>query len=268
MVDEEQIESKGDSLSVLGSLSVKDAEKPKDNDQSKGNEQPSYEERHKIKASADGWKDFDEFQGDPEKWVDARDYNTRGPLLNKIKNQQSQLDKVDSRLSGLRALHTAQMAAQKTELMKKRDFLIEAAGADVEGIKDIEQQINNLTPALTAATDPMLDQWNTNNPWINEESPKASYAKDIFQREAAIPGNTMNSALTKVNAAIARHYPDKPLGDPVSETGSNPQSGKISTRTLTMADVTHEEMALRNAFPHFKNPKVFLQAITDSRKTE
>ena len=149
--------------------------------------------------------------------------------------------------------------------MARRDILIEAGG-DLKGVKDVEQRINSLNPPVVPVTDPVLDQWNTNNPWINEESPKASYARDIFQREAAIQGNTMSNALTKVNAAVARHYPDKQSDDPLSETGSMPRGNKPISKTLTMNEVTPEELRLRVFFPHFKDDKVFLQAVKDSRK--
>ena len=76
-----------------------------------GENQPDYEQRHEIKARGLGWVPLDEWEGEAEKWVDARDYNTKGEYISQIRHQQRQLAKVEDRISNLNDIHTAQMNA-------------------------------------------------------------------------------------------------------------------------------------------------------------
>ena len=50
--------------------------------------EPSDEE---TVARAAGWRPKEEFDGDPNQWVDAGEFNRRAPLFEKINNQNKEL---------------------------------------------------------------------------------------------------------------------------------------------------------------------------------
>lgn len=225
--------------------------------------EPTYEEKHEIKARAGGWKPLEDWEGESDDWVDARDFNTRGEYITKIKDQNNQLANVEDRISNLNQMHNAQMNSQRIELMQKRDILIE--GGDSAGVKAIEQQINTLAAVpVQAPVDRTVEQWNANNPWILEDTPKAAYAMTVYHRNLA---KGPAAALSLVNQEMEKHYPDKKQSAPMAEGGSAPKGNKERTKALTMNDVTPEELKMKKFFPHFKDDKKFLQAVTDSRKT-
>lgn len=225
----------------------------------------TYDEKHEVKARKGGWKPEDEFEGKSEDWVDARDFNNRGEYINQLKSQQAKLDQVDTRIANLNQMNEAKLSVQRQELMQRRDLLIEAA--DVVGVKQVEQQIQSLAPVQQVpAEDPAVTSWNANNPWILEDTPKAAYARDVYQRNGGA-ANAIN-ALMEVNKEMEKHYSGNKDKAPISEGGSSPQGNKVKTRNLTMNDLTPEESKMRQFFPHFKDEKVFLQAVTDARKTK
>jgi len=43
------------------------------------------------KAMAEGWRPKEEYQGDPEKWVDAAEFLRRGELFSKIELQSKEI---------------------------------------------------------------------------------------------------------------------------------------------------------------------------------
>ena len=51
-------------------------------------------------ASAGGWKPEDEWEGTGE-WIDARTFNMRGELMDRIKSQTSQLRGQDKKMTKL-----------------------------------------------------------------------------------------------------------------------------------------------------------------------
>ena len=61
-------------------------------------EQPKVDP-YEDKARATGWRPLEEFEGDPETWVDAKEFLGRAPLFDKIKHQtkkQKELEKAHS----------------------------------------------------------------------------------------------------------------------------------------------------------------------------
>ena len=230
----------------------------------KDSESDNYDQRQKEIATEDGWKPLNEWTSDKDKWLDARDYNLRGKFIDKFRTQAKQLSEVEQRISNLNTVHAAQINAQQQELMAKRDVLIEEANP--KGVRAVEQQISNLSPQLPPALDPVLEQWNAANPWVDEDTPKASHAKAVWQQQLQIAGNTTSNAIAKVNAEIDKHFSDKNTAVPMTENGSTPRGNKTLSRTVSMSDVTSEELKMRPYFSHLKDDKAFLQAITDSRK--
>jgi hypothetical protein len=47
------------------------------------------------KASADGWAPLDQWRGDPAEWVDAEEFNRRGPIMRQVREQKSKLSQIE-----------------------------------------------------------------------------------------------------------------------------------------------------------------------------
>ena len=249
-------------------ISEQEQEQGQEQEQQPEPQELSYEEQHIKKASKGGWRPIEDWieQGKPaEEWVDARDFNNRGEYIGKLKEAHATIDSFGVRLENVNAVHEAQQNQLRRELEAKKTEALENGDADelnrIHGrIQEIQQEVQAPFPI-----DQELDRWNKNNTWIHEDNPKADRAKAIYARELIKPGNTMNNVLRTVNEIMDREFPNTPV-IPQSEGGSRPKGNQSRGRALTMDDVTPDEMKIRSSFPKWADDKIFLQAITDSRR--
>lgn len=229
-----------------------------------------YDRIQAEKASKNGWKDFDAFVeegGDPEKWKTADAFNTYGELIGTVKRQQAEFHQ---RLEGVQRLSEAQLAAQRAELTAKRDDLIDEGGKAKE-VKALDKQLQALEQPIVQQTNPILDNWNAENPWINEDSPKAAYAKQVFGQSVA-SGKSIADAVADVEAGIKKHYPPQARTTtiPESERGAGPKGFNNKPKAVTMDTLTSEEANIwKHSAGMWKNDqKAFLQSVQDSRSAK
>lgn len=230
------------------------------------------------KARAGGWKPEEEWDGEdtqkPEQFISAELFNERGVWIERHKAQQKQISELESsfntRMNNANKIHQQQMEVQKSDLERKRDDAIdsadrEAANGYQKDIDKLNQQPVEQVPINNDQT--TLDTWNTNNPWILGNDPKAAYAKQQF---VAYQTQGMNSAAaiaqmeSDVNKAFPALNPER-NNQAVSEGGSKP-GGKRAQKKLSMADLTNDELKYYRAMPGaWESEKAYLQAVQDTR---
>lgn len=228
-------------------------------------------------ASKSGWRDLDEFTkngGDPKDWTSAEFYNVKRMYNDKLNHKLNEQERsFDVRVANLNQMHMAQMSVQLKELNKKKEEAIEQA--DVEGVKNIDHQMSTLANSanqpVTTQVDPLIEKWNSDNPWINELGAKSTYAKSLYG-QATAAGYTPSQIVSYVNREIAKEFPkNSPSNAPtvsISEGGSRPGKS-VKSKGVTMGDVTAEEHKMRSFLGgSATDDKVFLQMVTDSRKAE
>lgn len=224
-------------------------------------------------ARTGGWKPKEEWEGDPAEWRSAEVFNERGEWIQRHKTQQRQIDDMQStfntRMDNANKLHQQQVELQKAELIRKRDDAIDLAdkGAangfqdDIDKINSqaVEQPVNNGQSTL--------DSWNSDNPWILQNNPKAAYAKQQFGTYQS-QGMSAEAALTNMENDVKREFPDlNPAREkhPTSEGGSRP-GNKRSARKLSMSDLNSDELKYYRAMPGaWKSEAEYLQAVQDTR---
>jgi hypothetical protein len=236
-------------------------------------ENPAYslEDREKAqedKAGAHGWVPLDQYVakgGDPLNWRTAGEYNLFAELNSSMKRRERDFE---ARIEGIRKLTNAQLAVQREELLAQRDKAIEEG--NVQSVHVLDKKINNLNQPVPVRSDATLDEWNANNPWVNEKTPKAIYARtvwgELLQAQVPIP-----EALNRLESEVKKHFPNKaapaPTHVPEQERGKGSAGFKAKTHALTMSDVTSEEMKIYNALPGaWASEKEFLKAVEDDRK--
>ena len=227
-----------------------------------------YDRIQREKASKSGWKDFDEYVeegGDPEKWKTADAFNTYGELIGTVKKQKQDFDQ---RLQGVQQLAEARIQAEREKLLSERKEAIKSG--EVDQVESIEKQLNNLNQPIQSGPDPYLAEWNANNPWIMEDSPKADRAYKVFNT-AIQQKKSVVEAVAMVEADIAKHFPSQPRKQatiPENERGKQSVGFGKTTKTLTMADLNDDEKLTWKHFSHAwgDDEKKFLQAASDLRK--
>lgn len=232
---------------------------------------PSYsrddwQKAQEEKASSNGWKDFDEYVsegGEPGKWKTADAYNIYGELVGTIKQNKRDFEQ---RIENVHKLSQAQIAAERTRLYAERDQAID--DGNKAAVHALDKQLNTLNVAPVAQTNTDLDEWNSRNEWIFEDSPKSDRAKSVFGRAVA-SGKSVSQAIAEVESDIRKSFaaPSKPGNIPEAERGKGSAGFGKKSATITMGDLTRDEKLAYQAMPHaWKSEKEFLQAVLDDRK--
>jgi len=228
-----------------------------------------WQKAHEDKASASGWKPFDEYVasgGDPMKWKTADAFNVYGEMIGTIKKTQKDFEQ---RLEGVQKLSQAQLAAQREELLAKRDLAIE--DGNKAAVHALDRQIGNLNVAPVPQSTGELDEWNARNAWIFEDSPKSDRAKSVFGKAVAA-GKPVSAAIQLVEEDIQRHFgetkPAPRVNIPESERGRGSVAFGKKTSALSMSDLTDDERVAWKHMPQAWNndEKKFLQSVADMRK--
>lgn len=227
-------------------------------------------------AREGGWKPEEEWASDdpkkPNQFMSVELFNERGVWIERYKNQDKRIKEMEvsfeDRLSNVNRLHNQQLEVQKSELVRKRDDAIDLA--DRETANKIQNDIDRLEPIpeqVRAPTQTLLDQWNTDNPWIYQSGPKTAYAQSQLNTYTT-QGMSIENSLKAMEADIAREFPAmnrNRTSEPIPEGGS-PPGKKSAPRKLHWSDLTSEEIKWYKAMPGaWKNESEYLQAVSDDR---
>ena len=203
------------------------------------------------KARDRGWRPQDEWEGDPDVWVDAKEFMFRGELMDtihsgnrKIKQQDQELDDLKKTMQELHK-HYEQMA--KTEIEAKVKALkqakVEALDArDTEAVVEIDEQLSEIRqqtkkieeqpqagPTPSEQGKPTLpieiQEWIHSNPWADEASTKfnsemAEEAMALVDIEVRRTGDRSVATLNKVKTKLQKMYPDQFPGSRTRASGS------------------------------------------------
>jgi uncharacterized protein involved in exopolysaccharide biosynthesis len=122
----------------------------------------SEERNFEQEARQDGWRPQEEWNGDPEKWVDAETFVERGEKITGI--LKSKADRLEQRLHKLEhankkfgEYHKQQLDAQKKAAEQKierlEDLLAEAiSNGDGQAYNMLNKEITNLRQSVTEST--------------------------------------------------------------------------------------------------------------------
>ena len=247
--------------------------------------EPVVEKDSKVSATeetarAGGWKPESEWDGDdkqkPAQFISAELFNERGVWIERHKTQQKQIDEMKStfntRMDNANKLHNQQLEVQKSELIRKRDDAIDDADREtankIQGdIDKINEQSVEVATAPASNEQSTLETWNTANPWILGNDPKAAYAKQQFLAYGA-QGKTASEALSQMESDVNRAFPalnTERDRQPLIEGGTKP-GGKRPAQKLRMSDLSSEELKYYRAMPGaWATEKDYLQAVQDTR---
>jgi hypothetical protein len=223
------------------------------------------------RARRDGWKPLSEFKGDPADWVDAKEFNGRKSLFEKISSLKSELSSqrksFDSDMATIKAYvqnmskieyerAVKDLKASRTEAIVERD--VEA----VERIdKEIEQLQKNrvVEPPKQNAQEPneKFEAWKTQNKWYVEDADLQQEANAIgIGYGASHPTATPEAVFSYVEKTIKKLYPEKFEEPKLTTEKKNPavDAGGISPNAgttprgdrFTEADLTSDQQRVMN----------------------
>lgn len=281
-VDSEQQEETG---GLDGTLSLEDhMSEGQEDDQGQDDQQQDEAPQlspEQDKASRNGWTNKDawiEAGKEPDDWVSANRFNEKGDMLDQIKSLRddvtSSKQDFEQRLDNQQKLADIQLAAQRKDLTAQRKDAIE--NADVDKVDEIQGQLDELSKA-PVATKPAAstsqqseDDWNSSNPWILEQTPKAAYAKQEYSA-ALSRGQNSSDAIKSMEAKVAEHFPaTNPRRDnaPAQESNRSKPGNKQTERKLQWSDLSRDEEKIYQHMPDaWANKAEFLATVVDTRKS-
>lgn len=239
-----------------------------------------------------GWVPKEEFNGDPDNWKTAREYNMFGDHMKKVAELNKKISEVERKtedrykkiLESQKIEHQQKIERLEAERERRLEDL------DVDGVKEIDKKIKaqqksmlqdeaKETPPASNQVDPAIDRWNKANPWANNpNSPEVKKANEIFAERVNVYGEDIETALRNVDSEINKIFPDlKTSYNPRRETGMTEdftqKKRKVKPRELTMNDLTDAEREMYASTSSFyirkgskaEQEKAFLEDVKKTR---
>ncbi len=224
--------------------------------------EPTAEDR----AMENGWRPKEEWQGDPDDWVDAKQFNFRGELMERIKSQNKQLHKATSEIQALKTNyqqfqeHTKQLAEVelKKQLQQLKDVKKQALEEnDYDTVVEVDEKVADLkaaqkeappSPPESPQLDPEIAAWIEANPWYNDDPVKRGAADAVFDKtKAEYPDKNMSELLKEVGNTIEARFgqPKRSNNNPITASSTG---GKPAKRGPTHHDLSDEQRKVGKTF--------------------
>lgn len=175
------------------------------------------------KALEMGWRPKDEFDGDEEDFIDAKEFVRRKPLFERIEHQSKELKAVRKALEefkghyskvqeteykrALSELKATQRAALAEGDIEKYHALNEAIDEVQDEAKELAQERDNIQ-VVEEVVDPRFQVWANRNPWYQSSPGMRNYADEVGKRLQA-QGLPPLEILQKVEAAVKKEFAHK-----------------------------------------------------------
>jgi len=215
-----------------------------------------------VKAREMGWRPKEEFHGNEDDFVDAKEFVQRQPLFEKIETQSRQLKNVQKTLDALKEHHTKVREAEYKRALAALEAQKEAAINEANGtqavaverqIKQVErefEQIQREHVAETPANDPQeFVSWKAKNAWYEQDEAMRVFADAYGTKLAKEKGMSPSEVLTEVTKKVRAEFGHKtyfrnPNKDsaPDVETSRGGNSSKSSDRY----ELTEQERSIMN----------------------
>ena len=194
----------------------------------------------------------------------------------KLRKQMQTMQKdFEQRTQSLVKLHEMQQDILRKELEEKLEDAVNMS--DIGKVKEISKQMDDMDRASESVQPPspsgdipeVVMEWNKENPWIEELTPKAAYARDVYY-SSINNGDSPEDAIDKVESEIAKHFPantSAPPRIPKTTTSHRIPGQKSNEGQMTWNELTADEVNFWNKFGKnaFKSKEEYLQAVKDSR---
>jgi len=196
------------------------------------NNEPQYSAVEQ-EAMAQGWRPKEEFDGEPERFIDAGEFLRRGELFAKIDHQNKELKQVRSALEQFKLHHSnvEKVAYDRAIADLKKQRKNAFAEGDVDQYEQIDDQIDSLKEerdqfvaqqaqqVKVPEVNPEFSAWVSRNQWYAKDTIMQG-AADRFGMQLAKEGLPPLEVLKRVEAEIKKEFPHK-FSNPNREKPSN-----------------------------------------------
>ena len=213
-------------------------------------------------ARKKGWKPKEEFDGDPEVWVDAEEFIKREPFFDKFKHQNKKIKELERTISGMTQHYNAAVANGVknaiAQLQQRKETAIEDGDKELVRAIDAEIDRQKASPQMPVVNPDMLviNQWVGENKWFNSD-PVAQAAAIKLDEKLKDEEPDVEVRLSRVKEEIEKRFPEhfpakqKPTTQhpPPIEGARTPQKGQPKydkSRLSPEQKTVYEHMVVRN----------------------
>jgi hypothetical protein len=204
------------------------------------------------KALDQGWRPKEEFDGDPDAFIDAPEFVRRGELFSKIEHQSKELKAVKAALDALKTHHSRVKEVEYDRALKALQNARKQALVDgeterfleleqrIEEVKEEKQEFDNELKSVQA--DPVRDinpeftQWIDRNAWYETSKPMRAYADKLgveLAQEGHSPSQVLQMVEREVKKEFAHKFQNQKAGRPQAVEASARSGGKADSFQLS-----------------------------------
>lgn len=259
-----------------------------DTEETSGEEETSNKGNYyKEQAIAQGWQPEEEWEGDPDKWVDYKEFVLRGELMDRISHQTKKINAFEKDNERLKktlknlAVHNKKMAeleynralkalrAEKVSALEENDH--EAAVEIDEKIADLKKDQETFTAELSEEEETSneneqqeiqytpedvnaLKSWVNKNKWFTSNKVMKAAADALGDDYLSNNPGDISGMLTYIDQEIRKEFPHKfksnKPGASVTQSSGRATSKKKETRTSTysVGDMSDEQKSVAKQF--------------------
>ncbi len=223
---------------------------------------PEVVDSYTQQALEQGWKPKEEYQGDPGKWKEAKEFVERGELFKKIDTMGKELKETRRALQMLKEHHNkvkeVEYSKAVNELKQLQKKHLEEGNSDgyletTELLTDLkaEQKAREVVQEVTPTQpDPRFVSWVTDNKWYNSDPEMRQFADAVGMGYAQTNRNlSPEEVLAYVTKEVKERFKDK-FVNPNRTKSTLVGSSNTSAGTSTKNDIelTDDERRVMNTF--------------------
>lgn len=212
-------------------------------------------------AISQGWVPKDDFEGDPDRYIDAPEFVRRGELFGKIEQQSKTLKQQAKAIEAL-ALHNSKVEkaaytrARQELLAEKKTALAEG---DVDKVVEIDERLDfvkeqqkTIDATRVKAIEeevihPEMQQWQQKNTWYGTTRAMTLWA-DERGIELSHSGKTPKQVLDQIEQEVKKEFPSKFTNPNREKVGAVEGGSTRVTASGKQSDVnlTDDERSIMN----------------------
>lgn len=211
-------------------------------------EEPVKEEKQlsnmEQQALSMGWRPREEFEGEDDEFIDAKEFVRRKPLFDRLEQQSKQLKNVNKTLEQLKGHYTKMREVEFNRALAELKAARKQAITDSDGdhfeaiddrIKEVEKEAQKVLHEANEqvdAPDPAEFQaWQSKNSWYQKDEAMTAFADRVgikHQADVAAGNLSRLQVLNKVEQAVRAEFPHK-FKNPNKDTAPNVGESKTTS---------------------------------------
>lgn len=211
---------------------------------------------YETRALEMGWRPKEEFDGNEDDFVEAKEYVQRAPLFEKIRSVTKRLEKQEQVAQELLKLNSrieetayqralSELKAKQKEALNDGDLQeYHAINEQIEKVKEDKPVAVKAAPSTQVPTE--FVEWSEKNPWYDKNEAMTAYADRVGQR-LRDKFDSYDALLNEIAKQVKAEFPDKFKNPNRDRTGVEANSGR-APRNSKEVQLNDQERRIMNTF--------------------